>query len=288
MNPIFSAPISLFLLGTIPSLVRLTAANPVEIGLSRIVLASVSFLIFVKLTGRRISLTRKNAWQCVLIGLCFGTHWLLYFQSIKVAGVVIAALGLATYGVFMLLMGHLVFKEKVGPRDFLALAFTLLGCALLLPQFQWQSQSFKGLVLGLANAFFFSVTMILQKKFSSTITIETRTLSQYVFALPVFLLLWPKAQWQLSARDGLVLLVLGLGCTAVAHSLWIFTIEKISAKTSGIIYYLSTFFALIIGAIGLGELPSLRQIVGGCLIVLSSILATVPKTFWLLAKTKEA
>jgi len=274
MNHIFSALISLFLLGTIPSLVRLTAANPVEIGIARIVVAIVCFIAFVKWRGKKISFSRSNLWQCALMGLCFGTHWLLYFQSIKVAGVVIAALGLATYGIFMLFIGHLIFHEKAGPRDVIALVLTLSGCIFILPKLELGNHALQGLGLGLSNAFFFAVTVTLQKKFSTTINIETRTFSQYLFAFPVFLLLWPQTHWKLSGQDWFILFVLGLACTAVAHSLWILTIEKMAAKTSGIIYYLSTFFALVIGAVSLGEWPSLGQIVGGCLIILGSLVAT--------------
>ncbi len=288
MNPIFTALISLFLLGTIPTFVRFTCANPVEIGIARLFVATFVFYFFVRLRGKKILFTQKNWWQCALLGLCFGTHWLLYFQSIKIAGVVIAALGLATYGVFMLLIGHLVFKEKAGLRDLLVLSLTLAGCLLILPKLEWKSESSFGLMLGLTNAFFFSITMTLQKKFAATINIETRTFSQYLFAFPVFLILWPQTHWQFQAHDWLILFILGLACTAVAHSLWIITIEKMAAKTSGILYYLSTFFAVLIGGLSLREFPALKQIVGGGLIVLGSLIATAILPFWPLAKKKEA
>lgn len=277
--------ISLFFLGVIPTLVRMTVANPVEIGLVRLVVALVLFFGFVKIQKKQIIYTQKNILPCLLMGLFFGLHWILYFLSIKISSVAIAAIGLATCGVFMLLLSHFFFGEKGSLADWLILLLTALGAVLVIPSWQLNNNVTLGFLLGLLNAFFFALTATLQKKYANVIPIYTRTFSQYLFALPVFLILWTQKVFphlDFNQSDWKLLIFLGIFCTALAHTLWIKVLEQIPVKTSSVLYYISTLVAVICGRIVLNERPNLRMLAGGSLILLGSFISS-----YLMTKTKN-
>jgi drug/metabolite transporter (DMT)-like permease len=265
--------IALFFLGCIPTLIKLTHADIVTIGLARLLLAVVLYWVYTQIAGKKIRYTKENIIPCLSIGVCFGFHWLCYFLSIRLSTVAVAAFCMATNGIFMLFLSRFFFQEHLSITDVFALLLTLLGSFLVMPPFVLGSQMLLGFGIGMLNALLFAITALLQKKYAASIPNQTRTFSQYAFALPIFLFLLPRTNWQLATQDWVILAVLGILCTFIAHTLWIKSIESLPAKTTAILYYLSTVFAVIFAAVFLGEMPSLRVLMGGVLIIGGSVLA---------------
>lgn len=275
--PIYSY-IALFLLGLIPTLIKSTQADIVTIGLARLVIAVVLYSFYVLVRRKKISFTRENFLPCLAIGTAFGLHWLCYFLSIRLSTVAVATLCMATSGLMMLVLSRWHLHEPLHRQDILALVITIFGSLLVVPNYNFGDRSFWGFAVGLLNALLFAIAATLQRYHAERIPNHTRTFAQYFFALPVFLILWPKTHWQLSRNDFAILIALGVFCTVIAHTLWIKTLELLPAKKAAVLYYLSTLFAVVIAAIVLHEVPSVRVVIGGVLILAGNVLALIQKT----------
>jgi drug/metabolite transporter (DMT)-like permease len=77
-----------------------------------------------------------------------------------------------------------------------------------------------------------------------------------------------------SAREIGLLLVLGLVCTALAHTLFIAALQVASAHTASVISALEPVYGIVLALGLLGEVPAPRTWVGGALIVGAAVIAT--------------
>jgi drug/metabolite transporter (DMT)-like permease len=90
-----------------------------------------------------------------------------------------------------------------------------------------------------------------------------------VFALPFdFTGAWPDAR-----TLGLILL-LGLVCTALAHTMFIASLTAVSAHTASIVAALEPAYGIALAALLLGERPTLRTLAGCALLVAAAIVAS--------------
>jgi drug/metabolite transporter (DMT)-like permease len=75
-------------------------------------------------------------------------------------------------------------------------------------------------------------------------------------------------------RDVALVLILGVFCTALAHTLFIASMRRMSAQTASIVSILEPVYGIALAALLLGEVPGLRTLIGGGLIVSAAALAT--------------
>lgn len=79
----------------------------------------------------------------------------------------------------------------------------------------------------------------------------------------------------MSAKDWGLLVLLGVVFTGVAHSLFIGGMKHVRAQTAGIIASLETVYGIISAALLLGEIPSLRELAGGAIILGTAAYSTL-------------
>jgi drug/metabolite transporter (DMT)-like permease len=91
-----------------------------------------------------------------------------------------------------------------------------------------------------------------------------------LFLLPFFFFLRPA----LNLKTIILLCLLGVFCTAGSHSLFIKGMKYIRAQTAAIISSLEPVYGIIIAFIFLNEIPSLRTILGGMIILLAAFSVT--------------
>ncbi len=128
---------------------------------------------------------------------------------------------------------------------------------------------------GVASGLTFALLSLLNRKYVRQHSSLTIALYQDVFAalalLPLVVLRWPA----LTVRDVLLLAVLGVLCTAVAHALFIAGLRGISTRTASLIACLEPVYGAALAALLLGEVPSPRTVLGGAMVVGVALLASV-------------
>lgn len=214
----------------------------------------------------------------VLLGAILAVHWITFFQSIQVSTVAVGLLTFSTFPLFVTFMEPYFFKEKLYVFDMLMAGAVLLGLVLIVPSFDFQNHVTQGAFWGIISGFTFAVLSILNRKYVSTYPSTVIVFYQNGVAAVILIPFFLYKDLNLQPSDYVLLAVLGVFCTALAHVLFIQSLLKIKAQLASIIACLEPVYGIIFAFAILGEVPALRTIAGGFVILGTIIIATLKKT----------
>ena len=249
------------------------ALTPVAIVLGRTAIAALA------LGAVRLAATeRAPAFDARLIGngALLALHWLSFFAAIQVANVAIGMLGYASFPLFVLVLERVLLHRRWSAREGLTAALVTAGLVLLVPDFSLANRTMQGLLWALLSGFTFALLAVLNRHWAANRPATDIAFWQNLWAalvlLPVAGIAGDLAP--LSARDAGLLALLGLVCTAFAHTLFIRALTRVSTHTASVIAALEPLYGIVLAALLLDEIPDLRTIGGGALIVGAAIIAT--------------
>ena len=249
---------------------------PYFIVFARVVLAALALSALALVwRDRREPLSRRDLFAFIGLGVLLAVHWTTFFQSVQMAGVAVALITYSTFPVFVLFLEPLFFDEKPGLADVVLAVVALAGVALLKLGASLHEQITPGILWGIVSGLTFALLSLFNRKHVRRHSSRTVALYQDLFAavalLPFAVHAWPT----LTLRDVLLLLVLGIVCTALAHALFIAGMHGISARTASMIACLESVYGMILAALFLDEVPSLLTCLGGSLVLSVAFYATV-------------
>ena len=268
------ALLSVCLMSFVPVLIYSISANEVTIGVTRLGIA-VSGIVLLMLLGRqfhRISLTELK-WL-ILLGLAFAVHWYFYFWSIKRAGASLAAIAVCTFGIHLLFVNRLFFKEPIRRSDLLAVGVAFVGVFIATPFESGVEGQLYGFLSGLVSGLFYACLPPINRQISHLST-NYRALGQFGFGLLGFSMLWPMTDWDLTKNDWQGMVALGLVCTLAAHTLWNKVSTEMPGNFTAVIYYLYIPLAMGLSVFFLEEEVTLQMMVGAVLIVSANVIVVV-------------
>jgi drug/metabolite transporter (DMT)-like permease len=202
-----------------------------------------------------------------LLGGLLAFHWVSFFYSIQLATVAIGLLTFSSFPVFVTLLEPLLFKTPWRWRDGAIAALVVLGVALVIPEYRPGSATTLGAIWGLLSGLSFALLQLLNKGYRQRYSALAIAFYQDFFACLSLLAIAPLASLALSTREVGLLLVLGVLCTAVAHTLFIESLAVLRTQTASIISALEPVYGILLAALVLGEVPSFRTLIGGGLII---------------------
>ncbi|MGH7172888.1 MAG: DMT family transporter [Gemmataceae bacterium] len=212
-------------------------------------------------------LSRRSLLAFAALGVLLAGHWTTFFQSVQTGGVAVALITYSTFPVFVAFLEPLFFRAKWQTSDVVLAALALAGVAILTPRFEPRDRATQGVLWGIASGLTFALLSLLNRRFVRHHASITIAFYQDLFAgaalLPFAVTNWPA----LTLRDVLLLGVLGVLCTAVAHSLFIAGMQGISARTASRIACLEPVYGILLALLFLHEMPTLRTVLGGILIL---------------------
>ncbi|MGM5631151.1 DMT family transporter [Apibacter raozihei] len=137
----------------------------------RLLIASILLFAYLRfLTKESFSINRKLFLQLIGCGIIIGTHWVLFYGSIKISNISIATSTLSTGTLFVALLEPLFFKRKIRISEIL-LSIVIVICIVLI--FNTEMSYWKGIIMGIACAFlsalFSTINGVMYHKGSSTI-----------------------------------------------------------------------------------------------------------------------
>jgi drug/metabolite transporter (DMT)-like permease len=215
--------------------------------------------------------SRGNLLGFAALGALLAVHWTTFFQSVLVSGVAVALITFLTFPVFVALLEPLFFRERLRAPDVVLAVVALAGVAILKPG----EGTAEGVLWGVASGVTFAFLTLLNRKFVRQHSGVTIALYQDVFAalalLPFVVLQRPAV----GAREVLLLLVLGLLCTALAHALFISGMRGVNARAASTIACLEPVYGSALAVPLLGEVPTVRTLVGGLIVLGVALYATL-------------
>ena len=208
-------------------------------------------------------------------GALLAIHWVAFFQAIQVSTVAVGLLPFSSFPLFVTLLEPCFFQERRRRLDLLTAALVVAGVSLIVPSFDLHNNITQGAFWGILSGLVYAVLCILNRRLLVTQSALTLTAGQNLAACLVLLplVLWNGAVP--SPREILLLAVLGVVCTALAHYLFIRSLSFVRAQLASVVTALESVYAIFFAALLLGEVPGVRTLLGGAVILGAVVVATL-------------
>jgi len=226
---------------------------------------------------RHVSLRPKQSRDGYLLlgqGVLLALHWTAFFQAINVSNVAIGLLSFSSFPLFTAMLEPLLLHQRPSRIQIVAALLILPGIFLLVPSFTLQNQTTLGVMWGVLSGASFALLSVTNRWLGRTYSSLMISLYQdgiaAIVLLPIFVFTATGISW--TPQTLLILLVLGVVCTALAHTLFIASMRDITAQTASLLASLEPVWGIIFGIVLLGAVPTARTLIGGAIIISATLL----------------
>lgn len=253
---------------------KLILAGPLVIVFGRALFGSLSLAaVFASHLRQQQRPSLKQAAMLIGSGLLLCAHWLTFFLAVKVGNVAVATLGFASFPAFTVLLEGLLFGERIRRGEYGVVALVCIGLVMVTPNLDFSDGATLGLLWGVLSGLLFALLSLANRVSVRGVDPIQAALWQN---LTIIACLLPLAFVELPtvrAMDWLWLVLLGVLCTGVAHSLFVASLRLIKARTAAVIFALEPVYGIAFATMLFGEEPSLRMLAGGALIIFATFLS---------------
>jgi drug/metabolite transporter (DMT)-like permease len=249
------------------------ALSPVAIVLGRTAIAAMALGILRLRTGERAPFDVR----LVANGIVLALHWVSFFAAIQLSTVAVGLLGFASFPLFTLLVERMFLARRMHRREAATALLVTAGLVVLVPELSFVNSVVQGLGLGLVSGLTFALLAVMNRRWSATRPATDIAFWQNTFAaLALLPFAWasPWALGTIGGREIILLIVLGLACTALAHTLFIAALSNVTAHTASVVAALEPVYGIALAFALLDEVPGPRTLAGGALIVTAAMVAT--------------
>ena len=201
-----------------------------------------------------------------------GINWIFLFEAYKYTTVSVATLSYYFAPVLVTVACPLLFREKMGTKQWICFAMSTLGIALItgIGDLSGGSSHLTGILFGLGAAVLYASVILLNKFIKGVAGIQ-RTFLQFLAAIVILI---PYVAFSggvtLQKLDGLgwvCLLIVGLFHTGITYCLYFSALKELPGQEAAILSYIDPLVAVLISVFVLREQMAVVQIIGGMLIL---------------------
>ena len=222
------------------------------------------------------AMSLKELVPLALLGFLLAVHWIMFFYAIQISSVAIGLISVSSFPIFVTFLEPLFFREKLARHSIVAAIAVCVGLIVIAPSFDLGNQKTLGLMWGTLAALAFALISIINRKQARALPPSLTALWQNVFATCVLLpFVLTNPSFTLELMDVVLLLVLGVFCTAVAHSLFIYSLQALRAQFASVVTALEPIYGILFGWLLLNEHPSKQTLLGGTIIIGAVIFETL-------------
>jgi drug/metabolite transporter (DMT)-like permease len=244
------------------------ALSPAAITEGRTVFATLALLAATQWLGTPLAIcSRRDAARLLLSGVLLAAHWFSFFRSIQVSTVAVGVLSCSCFPLFVALLEPLCFRERLRGLD-LALAGGVAAGLMIIPgEFRFDDRATQGVLWGVLSGFLFALLSLLNRSLARVYPPLMLALYQNAGAALCLLPAALRSNDHYSPRVLVLLLILGVVFTALAHALFIASLRRIQARLASIIVSLEPIYGAALAFLFLGEVPAFRTLAGGAIIL---------------------
>ncbi len=266
--------ISMAVFGTLGLFVKNISVSSGELALYRAVMAALLVGGFMLVTRQRISFEKikKQLFFLLLSGVAMGFNWILLFEAYKYTTVSVATLSYYFAPVIVTVVSPLIFREKMGARQWICFIMSTLGIVLItgLGDLSAGKNHLLGIAFGLGAALLYATVMLLNKSIRGVEGIQ-RTFFQFLAAIAVLIpyvaLTSGITLGGLQLGGWACLLTVGLVHTGITYCLYFSSLKELPGQEVAILSYIDPLVAVLCSVLILREPLGLWQILGGVLIL---------------------
>ena len=247
---------------------------PVTIVFGRAAVAAIALAVLFPLSGERGAARGRFEWRLAASGAVLALHWVAFFHAIQTASVAVGLLGFASFPPFVLLLEAALRQRRLRFVEWVTAAVVTGGLLLVVPEFRWENRVVQGLSWGIVSGFTFALLAVANRTLAARHSSRAIAFWQNACAAACLLPLVAVTAVVPDPRAILLLVVLGVVCTALAHTLFIRSLRVLSAHTASVVAALEPVYGIALALLLLGEIPSVRTLAGAVLIIGAALYAT--------------
>ena len=258
--------------------------HPLSLAFWRVIFIAFALLIGISLIRRSLlKVTAQQLRWLALAGIIgIGIYQGIFVYSIALNGAAVGIVLVYVFPVFVSLGSWVFFKEPLGLSQIIALAVSVIGCALLVRAYDpavFQVNAW-GAVIGLLSALAHATYTLISRHMSSIGNTHPATTLTYTFG---FGLLTLTGLVLIAARDATfavnpqalpAVALLALGPTLGGYILFNLALTKLPSPIVSLIVVAEAPLATVIGVLFLHEHLAVWQVVGIGLILIAMVLPT--------------
>ena len=264
---------AMVIFGTLGPFVRHIPVSSGELALYRAVMAVALIGLYMVLTKQKLNLKSlgKELPLLLISGMAMGINWILLFEAYKCTTVSVATLSYYFAPVLVTLACPLLFREKMGTKQWICFAMSTLGIVLITGvEGLTAGGQLKGIGFGLGAAGFYA-SVILLNKFIRGVAGIRRTFLQFLAAIVILV---PYVAFSggvtlkaMESTGWFCLLAVGIVHTGVAYCIYFSALKELPGQKTAILSYIDPLVAVLVSVFVLGEQMTAVQILGGALIL---------------------
>jgi drug/metabolite transporter (DMT)-like permease len=243
-----------------------------------LVLLAVCWFRHIPLRAKR----PRDSFLLVGQGALLACHWTTFFQAINVSNVAIGLLSFSSFPLFTAALEPLLLQQCPSRSQIVAALLILVGIYALVPSFTLQDTTTLGILWGVLSGASFALLSVTNRWLGRTYSSLMISLYQDGIAAIVLIpaLFFPPfgAFWM--PRELLIFLLLGVVCTALAHTLFIASLNTITAQTASLLASLEPVWGVLFGVLLLGDIPTVSTLIGGAIIIVATLLPGIVAVVW--------
>lgn len=224
----------------------------------RVLIAGIGFTFFTKGVSFLKELPRVTIYRFVLIGVIISVHWIAFFGSVKLAGVSVCLVCMATSSLFAAIFEPIILKIPFNKLDILLGLLIIPGMILVVNSVD--STKYLGIAVGLFSAVLAGIFSSLNKLYIKQASvwqvawIEMWTIFLVMSIMIIVSYLIGKGL-PMTPRgyDVLYLFILGFVCTTIGHSMSLKALHYISAFAINLVVNLEPVYGIVLAAVLLRE-----------------------------------
>lgn len=255
--------------------------SPLLLCFIRFLIASSLMIIlrfFQKPKIRILKKDRKNVILSAVAGI--SVYYAFENIALKYTSASAASLIEAAYPAITILIGVLIYHERSSKRMLAGIVISIIGVIIITDFSDMASNGMLGNLLLILDGFLWGFYNFLVQGISDEY--DTFTLSYYqflygtLFFIPMLFFEHP-VMVHLNASVITAVIYLSAGCSVLAFILYNYGLKGISASSASAIMNLMPVFGIILSVLILHETITLRQILGG-IIIMSGVLISTSRT----------
>jgi drug/metabolite transporter (DMT)-like permease len=214
-----------------------------------------------------------------LSGVILALHWFSFFYAIQRTSLATALVAFSSFPLFVTALEPLAFRERSRTIDLITGGGVAVGLFLSAPLEHGTESQFAGFLWGVFSGFTFAVLQLLNRRLTRELTSHSlaafQNLTATVVLLPALLFIEPPVA--VGMKEVGIILTLGVLCTAGAHTLFIASLQHIRAQLASVTAGLEGVYGICLGMLFLNEIPTVRTIVGGGIILAMTTVGTLAR-----------
>jgi len=272
--------LAVFLFGFAGLFGKFLSCSPFIIVLGRTFFAAITLFIYARFSHTKLfGFDRSSFVFLILQGILLACHWTTFFLAIQVSSVAVGLVTFSSFPLFVTFMEPVFFKEPLKKMDIATALAVFAGILLVVPDMDIANDVTLGAFYGILSGLTFAVLALVNRKNARAWNPIAVAFYQNLFAA-LFLMLpllfftgQVLGQGAFDSRDLPLLILLGVIFTAMAHTFFIQSLAKIRAQTASVIAGLEPVYGIILAFFLLNEIPELRTLAGGLVIIGATIVA---------------